>query len=104
MAHLCVCSPCVLLLKENTIKVGDEDEEEECSSYPEGVAHEQPGDMLLEQTDDLTDPQVLGCQEAQTPEVLNGGSHESDHSLTQKGVQFDIELCVSEDTYSECNC
>ncbi|XP_024918140.1 microtubule-associated protein tau isoform X5 [Cynoglossus semilaevis] len=81
--------------QENTIKVGDEDEEEECSSYPEGVAHEQPGDMLLEQTDDLTDPQVLGCQEAQTPEVLNGGSHESDHSLTQKGMESHQPLSVA---------
>lgn len=28
----------------------------------------------------------LGCQQAQTPEVLNGGSHQNEHSPSQKGV------------------
>ncbi|TKS66637.1 Microtubule-associated protein 2 [Collichthys lucidus] len=57
----------------------DEDVEEapeEPHSYPEEVAYERPGDSLLEQADYLTEPQALGCQQAQTPEVLNGGSHQ----------------------------
>ncbi|KAE8278522.1 Microtubule-associated protein 2 [Larimichthys crocea] len=57
----------------------DEDGEEapeEPHSYPEEVAYERPGDSLLEQADYLTEPQALGCQPAQTPEVLNGGSHQ----------------------------
>lgn len=81
------------LLKEDKVEVvsqqQDEDEEEapeEPNSYPEEVAYEQPGDMLLEQTDYLTELQALGCQQAQTPEVLNGGSHQSEHSPSQKGV------------------
>ncbi|KAM9334144.1 uncharacterized protein ABDE67_021877 [Symphorus nematophorus] len=64
----------------------DEDEEEapeEPHSYPEEVAYEQPGDLLLEQTDYLTKPQALGCQQAQTPEVLNGGSHQGERSPSQ---------------------
>ncbi|KAF1371873.1 hypothetical protein PFLUV_G00273880 [Perca fluviatilis] len=53
------------------------EEEEEPHNYQEEVAYEQPGDLLLEQTDYLTEPQALGCQKAQTPEVLNGGSHQA---------------------------
>lgn len=81
------------LLKEDKVEVvsqlQDEDEEEapeEPNSYPEEVAYEQPGDLLLEQGDYLTEPQALGCQEAQTPEVLNGGSHQGEHSPSLKGV------------------
>lgn len=80
------------LLKEDKIEVvsqqHDEDEEapEEPQSYPEEVAYEQPGDLLLEQTDYLAEPQGLGFQQAQTPEVLNGGGHQGDHSPSQKGV------------------
>lgn len=80
------------LIKEDKVEVvsqqQDEDEEapEEPNSYLEEVAHEQPGDLLLEQTDYLTEPQALGCQQAQTPEVLNGGSHQGEHSTSQKGV------------------
>ncbi|XP_045915036.1 microtubule-associated protein 2-like [Micropterus dolomieu] len=83
----------------------DEDEEapEEPNSYLEEVAHEQPGDLLLEQTDYLTEPQALGCQQAQTPEVLNGGSHQGEHSTSQKvqscTVSFKLtaqpEECIS---------
>lgn len=75
-----------------------EDEEEapeEPQSYPEEVAYEQPGDLLLEQTDYLTEPQALGCQQAQTPEVLNGGSHQGDHSPSQKGVESHQPLSVA---------
>lgn len=88
MSHLCVS-----LLKDDKVEVvsqqQDEDEEEapeEPHSYPEEVAYEQPGDSLLEQTDYLTEPQALGYQQAQTPEVLNGGSHQVEHSPSQKGV------------------
>lgn len=68
----------------------EEEEEEEApeepASYQENVAYEQPGDSLLEQTDFITEPQALGCQQAQTPEALNGGSHQGEHSPSQKGV------------------
>ncbi|XP_074483192.1 uncharacterized protein LOC141762923 isoform X3 [Sebastes fasciatus] len=76
----------------------DEEEEEEEKapeephSYQEEVAYEQPAALLLEQTDYLTEPQALGCQQAQTPEVLNGGSHQGEHSPSQ---QAQPEECVS---------
>ncbi|XP_010778888.1 microtubule-associated protein 2 isoform X1 [Notothenia coriiceps] len=55
---------------------------EEAHSYQEEVAYEQPG--ALEQTDYLSEPQALGYQQAQTPEVLNGGSHQSEQIPSQK--------------------
>ncbi|XP_073318685.1 uncharacterized protein [Pagrus major] len=76
----------------------DEDEEEapeEPHSYPDEVAYEQPGDSLLEQTDYLTEPQALGFQQAQTPEVLNGGSHQGEHSPSQKGMESHQPLSVA---------
>lgn len=89
------------LLKEDKVEVvnqqQDEDEEEapeEPHSYPEEVTYEQPGDLLLEQTDYLTELQALGCQQAQTPEVLNGGSHQGEQILSQKGVCGFWVLCV----------
>lgn len=97
-AVLHVSSMCLpSLLKEDKVEVvshqqdedEDEDEEEapeEPHCYPDDVAYEQPGDSLLEQTDYLTEPQALGFQQAQTPEVLNGGSHQGEHSPSQKGV------------------
>lgn len=97
-AVLHVSSMCLpSLLKEDKVEVvshqqdedEDEDEEEapeEPHCYPDEVAYEQPGDSLLEQTDYLTEPQALGFQQAQTPEVLNGGSHRGEHSPSQKGV------------------
>ncbi|XP_035764483.1 microtubule-associated protein 2-like isoform X4 [Neolamprologus brichardi] len=64
----------------------DEKEEapEELNSHQEDVTYEQPRDLLLEQTDYLTEPQALGFQQAQTPEALNGGSHQGDHNPSQK--------------------
>ncbi|XP_036947464.1 microtubule-associated protein tau-like isoform X11 [Acanthopagrus latus] len=76
----------------------DEDEEEapeEPHCYPDEVAYEQPGDSLLEQTDYLTEPQALGFQQAQTPEVLNGGSHQGEHSPSQKGMESHQPLSVA---------
>ncbi|TMS11833.1 Microtubule-associated protein 2 [Larimichthys crocea] len=76
----------------------DEDGEEapeEPHSYPEEVAYERPGDSLLEQADYLTEPQALGCQPAQTPEVLNGGSHQGEHSPSQKGMESHQPLSVA---------
>ncbi|KAM9328346.1 uncharacterized protein KZ484_019681 [Pholidichthys leucotaenia] len=57
---------------------------EEPNSYQEEVAYEQPGDFLLEQTDYLIEPQALGCPQAQTPEAVNGGSHQGEHSPSHK--------------------
>uniref|UniRef100_A0A672GXF8 Microtubule-associated protein n=1 Tax=Salarias fasciatus TaxID=181472 RepID=A0A672GXF8_SALFA len=54
------------------------------------VAHEQPGELLLEQSDYLTEPQALGCQQAQTPEAHNGGSHQS-----QRGMEHHQPLSVA---------
>ncbi|KAK9523942.1 hypothetical protein VZT92_017819 [Zoarces viviparus] len=73
----------------------EEEAPEEPHSYQEEVACKQPGDLLLEQTDYLTEPQALGCQQAQTPEVLNGGSHQGEHSPSQKAQP---EECVSQES------
>lgn len=93
-----MCLPC--LLKEDKIEIvsqqqDEEEAPEEPSKYQEEVAYEQPGDLLLEQTDYLTEPQPLSCPQAQTPEVLNGGSHEGEHSPSKTGVcGFYGVLCV----------
>nr|XP_043868441.1 microtubule-associated protein tau-like isoform X12 [Solea senegalensis] len=84
--------------QDDKVEVGDEDEEEapeEPDTHPEEVTHEQPGDFLLEQTDYLTEAQALGCQQAQTPEVLNGGSHQGEHSPSQKGIESHQPLSVA---------
>ncbi|XP_030012084.1 microtubule-associated protein tau-like isoform X3 [Sphaeramia orbicularis] len=76
----------------------EQDEEvapEEPVIYQEEVTHEQSGDSLLVQTDFVTEPQVLGCQQAQTPEVLNGGSHQGEHSPSQKGMESHQPLSVA---------
>ncbi|KAM6893481.1 uncharacterized protein FYW49_019846 [Xenentodon cancila] len=75
-----------------------EEAPEEPSSYQEEVAHEQPGHMLLEQTNYLAEPQALGFQQVQTPEAINGGSHQSEHSPSQKGVS------QPEDSISKAAC
>lgn len=72
----------------------EEEAPEEPDSYQEEVTYEQPRDLLLEQTDIVTEPQALGFQQAQTPEVLNGGSHQSEHSPSQKGVCGFMGFCV----------
>ncbi|XP_029696099.1 microtubule-associated protein tau-like isoform X7 [Takifugu rubripes] len=58
----------------------------------EEVPREEPGDSLLEQADYLTGPQDLGCQQAQTPEALNGGS---EHSPSLKGMESHQPLSVA---------
>ncbi|KAM8903234.1 uncharacterized protein AB9W97_007491 isoform 2-T5 [Spinachia spinachia] len=70
----------------------EEEAPEEPPSYQEEVACVQPGDLPLEQTDYLTEPQALGSQQA--PEVLNGGSHEGEHSPSQKAQP---EECISKE-------
>ncbi|XP_056226313.1 microtubule-associated protein 2-like isoform X3 [Seriola aureovittata] len=70
----------------------EEEAPEGPSRYQEEVTYEQPGDLLLKQADYLTEPQALGCQQAQTPEVLNGGSHQGEHSPSQKAQ---LEECIS---------
>nr|XP_057907070.1 microtubule-associated protein tau-like isoform X9 [Doryrhamphus excisus] len=69
----------------------DEEEEEEVAVCQEEVTCEHPGSPLLEQADLVTEPQALGCEQAQTPEVLNGGSH---HSPSQKGIESSQPLSV----------
>lgn len=75
------------LLKEEKVEAvtasSAEEQEEEPNMYQEEVTYEQPGDTLLEQTDFVTEPQALGPQQAQTPEILNGGSHQAEHSPSQ---------------------
>ncbi|XP_056286971.1 microtubule-associated protein 2-like isoform X3 [Pseudoliparis swirei] len=86
---------------EEEEKEEKEEEEEEAAapdephSYQEEEACSQPGDGLLEQADHLTEPQALGFQQAQAPEVLNGGSHPGEHSPSQKAQP---EECVSEES------
>ncbi|KAL6115320.1 map2 [Pungitius sinensis] len=75
--------------------VSQQQDEEEPPSYQEEVACKQPGDLPLEQTDYLTEPQALGSQQAQTPEVLNGGSHEGEHGPSQKAQP---EECISQES------
>ncbi|KAF7650307.1 hypothetical protein LDENG_00127920, partial [Lucifuga dentata] len=60
-----------------TASSAEEQQEDEEEAPQEGVTHEQPGDMLLKQTDLITEPQALGPQQAQTAEVLNGGNHQA---------------------------
>ncbi|CAK6969876.1 microtubule-associated protein 2-like isoform X7 [Scomber scombrus] len=74
----------------------EEEAPEEPDSYQEEVTYEQPRDLLLEQTDFVTEPQALGFQQAQTPEVLNGGSHQSEHSTSQKAQP---EECISKESH-----
>uniref|UniRef100_A0A8D3DDD3 Microtubule-associated protein n=1 Tax=Scophthalmus maximus TaxID=52904 RepID=A0A8D3DDD3_SCOMX len=84
--------------QEGKVEVGDEDEEEAPegpSNHQEEVTYEQPADLLLEQTDYLAEPQALGCQQAQTPEVLNGGSHQVERSPSQKGMESFQPLSVA---------
>ena len=97
-----MCLP--VLLKEDKVEVLSQQQDEEEApegpvSYREEVTYEQPGGSLLEQTDYLTEPQALGCQQAQTPEVLNGGSHQGEHSPSQKGVCGFIGLCACVHTF-----
>ncbi|KAM6958038.1 uncharacterized protein LKV04_022159 isoform 3-T3 [Tautogolabrus adspersus] len=73
----------------------EEEAPEEPQSYPEEVAYEQPGDLLLGQTDYLSEPQALGCQQAKTPEVLNGGSHPVEQSPSQQGMESHQPLSVA---------
>ncbi|XP_061534352.1 microtubule-associated protein tau-like isoform X10 [Phycodurus eques] len=72
----------------------DEDEEEEVAGCQDEVTCEQPGTPLLEQKDLVTEAQVLACELAQTPEVLNGGSHHREHSPSRKGVESSQPLSV----------
>jgi len=119
MSHLCV--PLWPLLKEDKVeavsqqqdeeeeKEEKEEEEEEAAapdephSYQEEEACSQPGDGLLEQADHLTEPQALGFQQAQAPEVLNGGSHPGEHSPSQKGVCGFYRVLFAA-LYSLCAC
>ncbi|XP_078147366.1 uncharacterized protein LOC139914084 [Centroberyx gerrardi] len=59
-------------------------------SYQEEVTYEQPGDLLLEQADFVTEPQALACQQAQTPEVLNGGSHQAEQDSPSQKEETDV--------------
>ncbi|KAL3045843.1 hypothetical protein OYC64_013988 [Pagothenia borchgrevinki] len=78
---------------------------EESHSYQEEVAYEQPG--ALEQTDYLSEPQALGYQQAQTPEVLNGGSHQSEQITSQKAHSCTVSLQLTaqpEESISKESC
>lgn len=98
--------PCPLPKDEKVVVVStpseeeqQEDEEEapeELLSYHQEVSYEQPGDMHLEQADFITEPQDLACQQAQTPEVLNGGSHQAEQGSPsqEEGVCGLMGFCV----------
>ncbi|XP_041834526.1 microtubule-associated protein 2-like isoform X2 [Melanotaenia boesemani] len=80
----------------------EEEAREEPSTYQEEVAYEQPGEMLLEKTDYLREPQAMGFQEAQTPEVLNGGSHQGEHSPSKKAhPEESISMATCESAMKE---
>ncbi|XP_061918353.1 uncharacterized protein LOC133659722 isoform X2 [Entelurus aequoreus] len=59
-------------------------DEEEVAGCQEEVTCEHPGSLLLEQTDLVTEPQALGCEQVQTPEGLNGGSPHREQSPSQE--------------------
>ncbi|XP_019746694.1 microtubule-associated protein 2-like isoform X3 [Hippocampus comes] len=65
----------------------DEDEEEEVAVCQEEVTCEQAGILLLEQKDLVAEAQVLGHEQAQTSEALNGGSHHRDHSPSKAQLE-----------------
>ncbi|XP_039997985.1 microtubule-associated protein tau-like [Xiphias gladius] len=86
--------------QEDKVEVQSHQQDEEeapegPNSHQEEVTYEQPGGLLLEQTDYLTEPQALGFQQAQRPEVLNGGSHQGEHSPSQKVVESHQPLSVA---------
>lgn len=74
-----VCLPS--LLQDAKAEVVSSQRQDEAPE--EEVTRGRPGDALLEQADYLTGPQDLGCQEAQSPEALSGGS---ERSQSLKGV------------------
>lgn len=74
-----VCLPS--LLQDAKAEVVSSQRQDEAPE--EEVMRGRPGDALLEQADYLTGPQDLGCQEAQSPEALSGGS---ERSQSLKGV------------------
>ncbi|XP_061918400.1 microtubule-associated protein tau-like isoform X7 [Entelurus aequoreus] len=69
-------------------------DEEEVAGCQEEVTCEHPGSLLLEQTDLVTEPQALGCEQVQTPEGLNGGSPHREQSPSQEGVESSQPLSV----------
>ncbi|XP_057684148.1 microtubule-associated protein tau-like isoform X11 [Corythoichthys intestinalis] len=71
----------------------DEDVEE-VGSWQEDVASEQPGTQLLEQKDLVAEAQVFGCELAQAPEVINGGSHRREHSPSKAVSESSQPLSV----------
>ncbi|XP_074520611.1 uncharacterized protein LOC141785906 isoform X2 [Halichoeres trimaculatus] len=78
--------------------VSEHQDEEEA---PEEVTYEQPEDLLLEQTDYLSELQALGCQQAQTPEVLNGGGQHSPSQQAQPEESVSKASCESAATEEE---
>lgn len=82
------------LPKDDKVEVVSQQQDEEPNSYQADVTFEQPKDLLLEQADYLTEPQALGCLQAQTPEALNGGNHQGDHNPSQKGVCGFLCVCI----------
>lgn len=89
----------VVVVSTPSVEEQQEDEEEspeELLNFHQEVTYEQPGDMLLEQGDFITEPQALACQQAQTPEVLNGGSHQAEQgSTSQEGMEGHHPLSVA---------
>ncbi|KAM4710874.1 uncharacterized protein FYW61_021543 isoform 6-T6 [Anableps anableps] len=82
---------------EQTGPMAQEEKVEVVSQRPpvEEVAYEQPGDLHVEQTDCLREPQALGGQRTQTPEAFNGGDHRGEQSPTQ-GMAHHQPLSVAQ--------
>ncbi|XP_029031125.3 microtubule-associated protein 2-like [Betta splendens] len=75
--------------QEDQIEVVSQQQDEEVapeepSTYQKEVVYKQPGILRLEQTDYLSEPQT-------TPELLNGGGHQGEHSMSQKGAT--VSMC-----------
>ncbi|XP_077423664.1 uncharacterized protein LOC144053256 isoform X2 [Vanacampus margaritifer] len=72
----------------------DEEDDDEVAACQEEVTFEQEGGPLLEQKDLVAEAQVLGCEQAQTSEVLNGGSRQRELDPSTK-EKTRVESCGS---------
>ncbi|KAM8873346.1 uncharacterized protein ACB058_004898 isoform 6-T7 [Synchiropus picturatus] len=69
----------------------EEESQEEQSFFHKEVRDEQ---LLLEQSDSVSEEQASGLQQAQPLEAVNGASHPNEHSPSQRGIESHQPLSV----------
>ncbi|XP_053713975.1 microtubule-associated protein 2-like isoform X1 [Synchiropus splendidus] len=77
----------------------EEEAQEEQSFFQKEVRDEQRVDLLLEQSDSVSEEQASGLQQAQPLEAVNGASHPNEHSPSQRAtLDKDVtkETCARE--------